>query len=257
MLLTEVDCGMARTGNRHNAAELADRLGMGYLYGVEFVELTLGCDGTLAVPPGARNDRALHGNAILSRFPLHQPRLIRLDDGGYWFGGRRGQKRLGGRMALAARLGATPDAPLVVCVHLESDSDAADRAAQMRTLLDALENDAPGAPAVIGGDLNTKSLPAHPRPDDTAWFQVPEIAEPLFAAVHEAGFDHLAANQPTPTQRIGITGKDVDFRRLDWLFTRFLAASEPRTLAALGPDGTPLSDHEPIGITVRPLPPTP
>lgn len=249
VVLSEVDCGMARTANRHNAADLAARLGMGYLYGVEFVELTLGINGTMRLPPGARNSRALHGNAILSRFPLHEPRLIRLDEGGFWFGGRRGQKRLGGRMALAARLGAGAESPVVVSVHLESDSDTVDRAAQMRTLLAALEIYAPGAPMVIGGDLNTKALPANPPPGQEEWFLHPEADEKLFAVMHAAGFDHLAANEARCTQRIGITGKVVDFRRLDWFFTRGLDISAPQTLAALGPEDTVLSDHEPITIT--------
>jgi hypothetical protein len=42
VLLSELDVGMARSGNRHTVAELAGDLGMGYAFGVEYVELGLG-----------------------------------------------------------------------------------------------------------------------------------------------------------------------------------------------------------------------
>src|SRR5262245_22733139 len=44
ILLSETDVGMARSGNRHTTADLAQALGLGYAYGVEFVELGLGDD---------------------------------------------------------------------------------------------------------------------------------------------------------------------------------------------------------------------
>src|SRR6185503_17665577 len=42
LMLCEVDVGMARTGNIHTIAALADALGVGYVFGAEFVELGLG-----------------------------------------------------------------------------------------------------------------------------------------------------------------------------------------------------------------------
>jgi hypothetical protein len=44
VLLTELDIGMARSGNRHTVRELAHMLGAGYAFGVEYVELGLGDD---------------------------------------------------------------------------------------------------------------------------------------------------------------------------------------------------------------------
>ena len=41
-LLTEVDLGMARSGNRHSLRELTAESGEGFLFGVEFLELDLG-----------------------------------------------------------------------------------------------------------------------------------------------------------------------------------------------------------------------
>src|SRR6185369_9820413 len=126
VLLSEVDIGMARSGNRHTVAELAVALGTGYAYGIEFVELGLGDPREEEWHKGERNAVGFHGNAILSRFPLNDFALIRLDSGGRWFGERPdlskgpAQRRIGGRMALAARVA---DSDLVVVtLHLESDS---------------------------------------------------------------------------------------------------------------------------------------
>ena len=42
ILLCELDLGMARSGNRHTIADLANSLDAGHVFGVEFVELDLG-----------------------------------------------------------------------------------------------------------------------------------------------------------------------------------------------------------------------
>ncbi len=88
------------------------------------------------------NDHGLHGNAFLSRYPLRDVALIPLDDGGFWFiqaPKNDGQYRVGGRMAMAARID-TASGPLTICsVHYESESDAEGRAAQTETLLNALD----------------------------------------------------------------------------------------------------------------------
>ena len=44
VLLSEVDNGMARTGQRHTSRDVAAELGMNYAFGVEFLELELGAE---------------------------------------------------------------------------------------------------------------------------------------------------------------------------------------------------------------------
>jgi hypothetical protein len=66
-LLSEVDLGMARSGNVHNLRELTAGSGEGYLYGVEFVELDLGSEDEIRRHAGARNAAGLHGNWRSSR----------------------------------------------------------------------------------------------------------------------------------------------------------------------------------------------
>lgn len=245
LLLTEVDRGMARSGNRHTVRDLADALGMGWRYAVEFIELGLGDGRETAAHAGQTNVDGLHGAAILSRVPLEAERLIRLGDDGAWFdGSRKDQRRVGGRIALAAdvRLGGVP--VRLVAVHLESHSDAAHRAAQTRLLTDA---SAPAPALLLAGDFNTKeaggcdgALPA-------------AVAdEPLFAVLAEGGFTWADANALGPTQRLHPYQEPRPLLRLDWAFTRGLRARKAMTVAALAADGTVLSDHEILVCDLEP-----
>jgi endonuclease/exonuclease/phosphatase family metal-dependent hydrolase len=252
VLLSEADIGMARSGNRHTVAELAAALGMGYAYGIEFVELGLGDVREEEWHQGERNAVGFHGNAILSRYPLNDFALIRLDAGGRWFGERPdlgkgpAQRRIGGRMALAARVA---DSDLVVVtLHLESDSTALDRAAQIERLLAALQLRYGEVPMVIGGDCNTAALPAgdsQRAPLASAWTARCDVFEPMFAALAEHGFAWADANDMAPTQRMLPDGMPKPpFRRLDWLFTRDVEAAGARTVAAVDEKDSAISDHE-------------
>ncbi|GGD17041.1 endonuclease/exonuclease/phosphatase family protein [Aureimonas glaciei] len=242
LFLTEADLGMARSGNRHTTADLAASLGMGYAYGVEFLELGLGDTREEAECAGQTNAVGFHGNALLSRTTLADPFLVRLDDGAVWFlDAEKGQRRLGWRMAIGGRV-ETSDGPVVVIsVHLESKTDPADRAAQVKRLLGHVETLAAGLPVVIGGDFNTKPLFC----DDTAWFDDPSDLEPLFQLMREAGFDWRAANRPEITTRTRPDGEPKPpHKRLDWLFVRGLVASNPATVAAVDAGGRAISDHD-------------
>jgi endonuclease/exonuclease/phosphatase family metal-dependent hydrolase len=246
VLLSETDLGMARSGNRHTAADLAAALGMGYAYGVEFIELGLGDAREQSWHKGESNSAGLHGNAILSRFPLLDLALFRFDGSGRWFNGRNGeQRRLGGRMALAARLTLAGEDAVVVSVHLESDSDAPDRARQVMELLDALDRRYGDLPMAIGGDCNTAALPPAIGLEDVEDF------EPLFVVLAKAGFDWRGANDRMATQRSRPDGTPKPpFRRIDWLFTRGLVPSAPHTIAAVDEHGVAISDHDAIAVDV-------
>ncbi len=79
-LLCELDNGMARTAQRHTARDLAQRLGQGYAYAVEFIELGLGDRRERAALAGRENALGFHGGAILSPCALARPVLERLRD---------------------------------------------------------------------------------------------------------------------------------------------------------------------------------
>lgn len=69
IILNDMDLGMARTGQQHTTRLLAHAIGMNYVFGVEFVELTRGSKEERMQTKGMRNDLGLSGNAILSKFP--------------------------------------------------------------------------------------------------------------------------------------------------------------------------------------------
>jgi len=248
VLLSEVDIGMARSGNRHTVADLAGALGAGYAFAVEFVELGLGDDREKVWHAGAANTHGYHGNAILSELALEAPCRIALDDGASWFlpGADPAERRLGGRMAIAARVAGTP--LWVVSVHLESNSTLQLRAEQGRRLVAALDRLAPGAPMVIGGDLNTADLPRGDRLPELA-LERPDETEPLFAIMAAAGFRWQGANDAAPTCRTRPDGTPLPpFTRIDWLFTRGVRPVACGTVPAVAPDGSAISDHDLVWV---------
>ena len=261
-LLTELDWGMARSGQLHTARELARRLHCGYAYGVEFLELGLGNERERDQHRGESNAVGFHGGAILSPHELARPELVRLERSGRWFDGGFGERRVGGRMALLAtlRIGAT-DVTLA-SVHLESHSDPDGRAQEFQTLLEAIDAyspNGPGAPALIAGDINTSSFSreelrdrdglAETLRDDPGRLLDPVSREPLFAMAQRAGYDWRACNwSDTSTQR---TRSGRGRAHLDWFFCRGLSARDPEVIAAVAPGtGAPLSDHELLAVTL-------
>ncbi len=246
-MLTEHDIGMVRSDNRHTLSDLATPLGAGYAFAVEFVELGLGDSRERTWHAGKENAIALHGNAVLSRHRLADPARIALDDGGLWFDGvRNGERRIGGRIAAAARLADAARPLWFASVHLESHSDAEDRARQIDWLLRGLDRLAGGAAAVIGGDLNTNLLPTDPA-GRAALFDDPSSVEPLFRSLRSAGFDWRAVNTSAPTQRTRQDGTPrPPFNRIDWLAVRGATGLSARNVAAVDATGQAISDHEMI-----------
>jgi endonuclease/exonuclease/phosphatase family metal-dependent hydrolase len=242
---------MARSGNVHTIRELVASKGEGHLYGVEFVELDLGDAQEMRRHADERNACSLHGNAIVSGLAFERPCVIPLEESGRWFSGVEGaQRRIGGRIALAARVAHAPRPLWVVSLHLESKTDPADRQFQVRNLLRALERLAPNEACIIGGDFNTKALP---RGEDErpSVLEEPERYEPLFADLRAAGFSWSGANRADPTQRDGPSKTHPrPFGKLDWLFVRGMHAENPQVVPSLDEQGQPISDHEMITVDV-------
>ena len=126
LLLSEVDVGLGRSGNRNVARELAEALGMSYAFGVSYLALTddFGDDSA-----GRENTLALSGAAILSRYPIGRVENIDLPEVRDKF--HSSEKRLGKKRALLAEI-ALPDGPLAVAAcHLDSNASPAQRARQL------------------------------------------------------------------------------------------------------------------------------
>lgn len=239
VLLSEVDHGMARTGQRHTTAEMAEALGMVYAFGVEFHELDLGGATERAYCTDDFNALGWHGNAILSSVPFEAVTLIRLDDHGHWFSTDSGadpdQPRLGGRMALAAIVPTERGPICVVSTHLESNAGPAHRHAQFEILLKAVEDFAPNMPVLIGGDLNT----GNHMPPEFDWRK-----ETLFALGQEQGYSWEFTAEGMTTRPSLITPHPERVMKLDWLAGRDLVNRDKGILTSLDATGRPLADHD-------------
>jgi endonuclease/exonuclease/phosphatase family metal-dependent hydrolase len=244
LLLSELDSGMTRTGGVDVPRALADRLGTGYGYGVEFVELC------------GDNPRGLHGNAILTASHLEKPDVVRLGGEGAWFAVDSTEPRVGGRMAVLATIAVAGTPVRWASTHLENMATPDGRAAQLDTLLQEV---GPG-PAVVGGDLNTfgaaledlgdRAAVRRIRADTPAHFSWPVQAEPLFQVARAHGFEWTDSNVAAPTTSHDPGGlPDHVPLKLDWILVRGLEARRPAVTACDG-----LSDHQVVSVAVRVAP---
>lgn len=202
VVLNEADWGLKRSGYRHVARELALAAGMNYAFGVEFVEvdpISTGTERFEELKPAERRElrditrvapsrfRGLHGNAILSRYPLENVRLVPFEQQGHdWYADeRKGVSKLeglkrevgngvllskvrrevrrGGRTMLLAEV-ADPDIPggraTVVATHLENRARPSERRAQLKELLGRVRHIR--HPVILAGDMNTSGSDLSP-----------------------------------------------------------------------------------------------
>lgn len=248
-LLTEIDVGLRRSGQRHGLKIMARTLeretgrNYGRGMGVEFLELI--ATDNLFNPTGkdGGNSLGFHGNGWLSRLPARRPFLARLPAEADWFvKPRRNQRRIGGRVAVAATFSLAGGDFVAASVHLESDTDPAGRRRQMRRLLDDLDAYAMGLPVVVGGDFNAGAgVPGFDH-----------AAEGLFAEAAEHGYDWHRANTLQPTSRPSRVANLArqNRARYDWFFVRGLEASDPAVIPAVDEHGEAISDHDAIAVTL-------
>jgi endonuclease/exonuclease/phosphatase family metal-dependent hydrolase len=198
-VLNEVDWGVKRTQYKEVVRELAQTLDMNWAYGVEFLEIDakqLGLDTFDAGEDEQSRQqlleefkidkervRALHGNAVLSRYPIRSARVVPFTGGYDWFqeskirplekGKRKAayligedllrEVRRGGRMTLYVDLD-VPEAPThrvtIACTHLENRAKPKIRRRQMEELLEEIEHIS--NPVIVAGDLNTTGSDSTP-----------------------------------------------------------------------------------------------
>ncbi len=151
LFLTEVDYGMARAGNRHVAREIGEALGFHYAFVPCYLALNKGA-GVEAEAEG-ENTMALHGNALMSRYPLANVHALALPNGKDKMKGR--EKRLGSQRAIIADVQHPSGTFRAAVLHMDAHSSQAFRHRQMTLLLDHLDALEPRLPVLIGGDWNT------------------------------------------------------------------------------------------------------
>jgi endonuclease/exonuclease/phosphatase family metal-dependent hydrolase len=153
LLLTELDYGMARTDNRFVVREIAEALRMNYAFAPCYLALNKGSGVESEV--AGENTLALHGNALLSRYPLQRAHALALPNGKDKMRGK--EKRLGAQRAVIADVAHPSGLFRAVSLHLDAHSTQRHRARQMRLVLDHLARLTPQLPVVIGGDWNTST----------------------------------------------------------------------------------------------------
>ncbi len=198
-ILNEVDWGVKRTEYREVVRELGKALNMNWAYGVEFLEIDPKQLGTDTFDDGETKEeqqqlqevfavdkdrlRALHGNAVLSRYPIRSARLVPFTIGYDWFkeskirplekGKRKAatligedllrEVRRGGRTTLYVDLD-VPEAPghrvTIASTHLENRAKPKIRRQQMEELLNQVRDTA--NPVIIGGDMNSTGTDSTP-----------------------------------------------------------------------------------------------
>jgi endonuclease/exonuclease/phosphatase family metal-dependent hydrolase len=198
-ILNEVDWGVKRTQYREVVRELANTLHMNWAYGVEFLEIDskqLGTDtfednedeqARQQLVEQFRVDkdriRALHGNAVLSRYPIREARLVPFKVGYDWFketkitalekAKRKAAILIGEDLLEETRRGArttlfvdldVPEAPghrlTIAATHLENRTRPKVRRQQMEELLNEIR-EVPN-PVLVAGDLNTTGSDSTP-----------------------------------------------------------------------------------------------
>ncbi len=243
VLLSEMDCGMARTAQRHTTRDLAAEMQMDYCYGVEFLELGLGSPVEHSFCKDDFNKDGFHGNGLMTTAPTRSVFRLTLPGRAHWFVNEIEQHRIGERMAIGAIV-ETVDGPFVaVSTHLESVADGPYRERQMMAIIDAVERLAPGLPILIGGDLNTGNHSDEGHLSDT-----------LFKAAEARGFTfHGGPAEQMSTRPSLITRWPDRAMKLDWFLSRDLKISESWLETSLAEDGKPLSDHDPLFCRVEGL----
>ena len=256
ILANELDDGCVRSGGRDTTLELAERLGMNAAFGLEFIELVNGED-----PKG------FHGNAIFSRWPIRQTRVVRLPEQYNWYFDR--QRRIGGRLAVLAELDVAGTPVGVGTIHLENRTHGPGRRAQLDAVLAEAERMFPGMPVILGGDLNTNTFDGRDKDAIRAVAGSPALQrrcledvaawEECLPAAERAGY-RLLPDKALPTRRKPLPGGDHLDLRLDWLLVRGLEAGESRTVSTRRADcgfappgsalaaftGEELSDHNAV-----------
>jgi endonuclease/exonuclease/phosphatase family metal-dependent hydrolase len=223
-ILQEVDLNAKRTHRLNVAEEIARKLQMNYVFGREFQELV----------QGSKNDPAYHGQAILAKWPIANPRLIRFSRQSsfwkpHWYLPRMEpfQERLGGRVALVAEVNLAGNRVTVYNLHLESKGGDDLRLNQIQEVLSDVANQGPRGPVIVAGDLNLDASK--------------DSAGSAFAA---AGFQNalFASGTPTrPSRRLLEPG-----RCIDWAFVH----GPIKPISAKVHNQVSVSDHYPISLTL-------
>lgn len=206
VLLQEIEAHPSE--GRSRAGQLAAELGMGLVY----------------APSRLSGDDGTHGQAILSRWPLHDPEMMALLRLPLPFNPRR-------CIALAAQIETPAGRLRLTTVHLDTRINLATRVRQLAPALDAAH-----PLQIVGGDMNT--LP----------FQFAGLLVPFLPTDQAGGLDaHMRGlGFATPVSRAGATHRHIFRVRLDAIFTRGFAPAAAQVARDIR-----ISDHYPVWVDLE------
>jgi endonuclease/exonuclease/phosphatase family metal-dependent hydrolase len=231
LLLTELDYGMARSGNRFVAQEIAVELGLNYAFAPVYIALQKGSGMESAME--GENTKSIHGLATFSRWPMRNVHAIPLPNGKDKMWGK--EKRLGSLRALFADIEHSSGIFRVVTVHLDAHCSRAHRQMQMRLILDHLDT-LPKLPTLIGGDWNTTTFNSQSStraimgywrrvfmgPKNVAQNHLPHpqkyFEKPLFDMLEKRGFEFRKFNNiGTGTLHYHVESIEKNTNLRDWV----------------------------------------
>lgn len=289
--LNEADCGLARSGNRHVAFDLAQGRGLHAAWAAQFLELEGGYRTAAAVATAPQGE-SLFGLALLSRWPLAAVRRVELPSPESLLFDR--ERKAGCFVALVARVLHPAQPFTAVVTHLDVHGSPRRRAAQMQVIAAAL----PPGPALVMGDFNTTTfargsvlrsartlttLALAPQRRLRPRLLAPHLPagsppELLFDVLRDAGFAIEPFNAAAATLRLHFADvheldrfpaavrrwllrvlRAVERRnamRLDWIVARGFvpAPAPPFTLGQYLDGAAPPSDHAPVGCALQFVP---
>lgn len=217
----ELDDGTRRSGNRSNAAVIAEALGMNYAWGLEFIELN-----------DPEDTKGYEGNAVFSRWPIIKAEAFYVPEAYNWYYSE--QRRIGGRVSILAELDIGGERLGAVCVHLENRTSSAGRESQLRTTLARAAEFFGQIPVLCGGDCNTYAFNDLVKAEAKERFericrglpvQKAEEGEALFASAEALGYDYKTLNGTGILTRRKPMGDTWLPLQLDWLFAKGLTCT--------------------------------
>lgn len=222
VLLQEVDKNARRTGGLDIPRELSLRLGLNYVFALEFEELSQRFNGS----------PALHGQTTLSRWPISQARVLTFQNQSKFWRPRwwipqfaSTQRRLGGRIALISTITVGSREVVTYNVHLESRNGDDLRDRQLREVLEDASQQSMANPVIIGGDFN---------------FDLRDTER--LTQVEDAAF-WIAGTAEVPTKIVSLG----ESRAIDFILT----SKELEVAASNVHRSVHASDHYPVSASLR------
>ncbi len=203
--INEADVGMNRSQQAHVAQAVGEALNMHIAFAPCYLEFSKGYGDDLLME--GENTTALQGNAILSRYPILNPRVIELPLCYDHF--EHVEKRIGNRNALFAEFEICGKKLSVVSTHLEVRNAPSCRAKQIATIIQELEKPEATSSAIIAGDFNSNTFARGGMLTTMQGFlrlmfsdadrlrqsiKAPQSREPLFALLEKHGFFEAGFN---------------------------------------------------------------